>query len=180
MFTIDNDNSNYYHEIDFKQARADFENYYFLREEELGRSIVRYNGGIRVDIRKERYSNIIKNEFRFLTVIRQISKESGIQPSFGLKFRNENRDEYIHFLLEFNDNTSIGVFYYDTKRVLVVPQIHTAERLIRQAGLKGGIIVANKIGMPAMAEAQRINKLYGEYGILTIEQYTNLEKRYFA
>ncbi|MHA2250860.1 MAG: hypothetical protein ACXAD7_10875 [Candidatus Kariarchaeaceae archaeon] len=62
--------------------------------------------------------------------------------------------------------------------MLSVPQIHNVERLVNKAGLTGAIVVANKIGIPAKQEAIRINSEHGAYGIINIEHYDSIEKRY--
>ena len=160
-----------------KSALLTLLNYNFIGKNELGTSLTRYNGAIRVNILTESNSRIVRSPSRFLTIVEQIGRESPVPPSFGLKLRTGNRFEYVHLVLEINAVSSVGIFYFDTKRTLLVPQVHYAERMINNTGLNGGIIVANHIGMPAKKEAERINSMHGGYGILTIEQYDTIERR---
>lgn len=152
--------------------------YKFSNLEELGAPIGRYNGAKRVDITKLNKCRLVRSPKKFLTVIEQMERESSITPSYGLEVKSGTKREYIHFTLELNDTNTVGIFFFDSKRMLSVPQIHNVERLVKNAGLTGAIIVANKIGIPAKQEAIRINSSQEEMDIITIEQYSSIEKRY--
>ena len=153
-------------------------NYDFQGSEDLGTQVGRYNGARRVDVLKLSKNRIVRSPRKFLTVIEQLQRESRVKPSYGLEVKNGNKSQYVHFTLELNEENSVGVFYFDSNRILAVPQVHNVERLINKVGLSGAIIIANKIGIPAKQEAIRINDAEGGYGILTIEQYSSIEKRY--
>lgn len=152
--------------------------YPFLNSDELGAPLGRYNGAKRVDITKLDKCRLIRSPNKFLTVLRQLEKESSIRPGYGLEVKSGTRKEYIHFTLELNESNTVGIFFFDSKRMLSVPQIHNVERLIRSTGLTGAIIIANKIGIPAKQEAIRINSIQEKMDIITIEQYSSIEKRY--
>jgi hypothetical protein len=160
-----------------KSALLTLINYNFIGKDELGTSLIRYNGAIRVNVLTESNSRIVRSPSRFLTIVEQIGRESPVPPSYGLKVRTGNRFEYVHLVLEINSVSSVGIFYFDTKRTLLVPQVHYAERMVNSTNLNGAIIVANHIGVPAKKEAERINSMHGGYGILTIEQYDTIERR---
>ncbi|MCH8907270.1 MAG: hypothetical protein IH840_09290 [Candidatus Heimdallarchaeota archaeon] len=150
----------------------------FEKKDELGKQIGKYNGAKRIDITKVSTSRTVRSPNRFLTLIRQLAKESCTNPSYGLEIKNGNRKEYVHFLLELTQDNSVGVFFFDSKRILSVPQVHNVERLIKKTNLTGGIIVANRIGIPAKQEAARINDDHEDFGIITIEQFSSIEKRH--
>ncbi|OLS27785.1 MAG: hypothetical protein HeimC2_09790 [Candidatus Heimdallarchaeota archaeon LC_2] len=152
--------------------------YQFSKVKELGAPIGRYNGAKRVDITQLDKCRLVRSPKKFLTVIEQLERESSIKPSYGLEVKSGTKRDYIHFILELNDTNSVGIFFFDSKRMLSVPQIHNVERLIKNAGLTGAIIVANKIGIPAKQEAIRINSSQEDMDIITIEQYSSIEKRY--
>lgn len=164
-------------EIEENEALNKLMTYPFNKQEEIGFPIGKYNGAKRIDIRKVEKVNIIKSPKKFLTVIEQLAREASIQPSLGLEVKSGNKKDYIHFTLDLNETNSVGVFFYDSKRMLAVPQIHSVERLVKKAKLTGAIIIANKIGIPAKQEAMRINSDLGGFGIITIEQYSSIEKR---
>jgi hypothetical protein len=151
--------------------------YPFLRKEELGQSLARYNGAVRVDITKIKQSRAVRSPEKFLRVVQQFAQEASTLPSYGLEIKVGNRKDYIHFTLELNDKNAVGIFFFDSKRMLSVPQIHNVERLVKQAGLTGAIVVANKIGIPAKQEAARINSEHGNYGIINLEHYDSVMKR---
>ena len=152
----------------------------FGGKEDLGQSLARYNGARRVDVTSEPGCRVVRSPSRFLTIVKQFEIESLVPPSYGLEVKSGNRKEYVHLLLEINPRSVVGIFYFDTKRTLLVPQVHYTERLINRTNLNGGVIIANYIGVPAKKEAERINSMYGEHGIITIEQYDTIEKRYQA
>lgn len=153
-------------------------NYPFRNKVELNQSLSKYNGAERINIIKEHGSRIVRSPRKFLTILKLFASEASVTPSYGLKVKKGSRVDYVHFILELNETSSVGIFFYDSKRMLSVPQIHNVERLIKQTGLAGGIIIANKIGIPAKQEANRINDEHGNCGIITIEHYDSLEKRY--
>ncbi|MDH5401536.1 MAG: hypothetical protein OEZ01_13660 [Candidatus Heimdallarchaeota archaeon] len=159
-------------------ALIEMSNYNFSGSNEVGHSLVRYNGAQRVDIRKLEKVSLIKSPLRFMTVVKQLSRDASIIPSHGLLVNKGGRKDYVHLVLEIGESSSVGVFFYDTKRTLSVPQIHSVERAINECGLSGGVIIANKIGIPAKQEAARINADHGEFGIITIEHYDTIEKRF--
>ncbi len=159
-------------------ALAELLKYPFSKKEELGRPLARYNGAIRIDIIKMNKSRVVRSPEKFLTIIEQFAREASIIPSYGLEVKTGNRREYIHFTLELNENNTVGIFYFDSKRMLSVPQIHNVERLVLKARLAGAIIIANKIGIPAKQEAMRINAEHENVGIINIEHYDSIEKRF--
>ena len=168
-------------EIDERQdteALTKLIQYQFSKYHELGAPIGRYNGAKRVDITKLDKCRLVRSPKKFLTVIEQLEKESSIKPSYGLEVKSGTKRDYVHFTLELNDANSVGIFFFDSKRMLSVPQIHNVERLVKNTGLTGAIIVANKIGIPAKQEAIRINSSQEDMDIITIEQYSSIEKRY--
>ncbi|MHA2501837.1 MAG: hypothetical protein ACXAE3_03115 [Candidatus Kariarchaeaceae archaeon] len=171
--------------IDTSQYRAlesleELLNYTLHGKSELGRPLSRFNGAERVDIAKISEPRLVRTPAKFLTILKNMEREANIRPSYGLKLKKGNRYDYIHYVLELNDTVSVGLFYFDSKRLLSVPQIHHVERLIKLAGLRGAIIIANHIGIPAKQEAKRINKQHGGTGIITIEHYDSIKKRYFG
>lgn len=145
---------------------------------ELGRSISRYNGATRVDISRLVEPRLIRSPHKFLTILKLFQQEANVVPSYGLRVKNGSRYNYVHFVLDLTSSVSVGVFFFDSKRLLSVPQVHTVERVIKASGLKGAIIVANQVGIPAKQEAKRINNDHDGHGIITIEHYDSLEKRY--
>ena len=161
------------------EALTNLLQYPFLNSDELGAPLGRYNGATRVDITKLNKCRLIRSPKKFLTVLKQLEKESSIRPSYGLEVKSGTRKEYIHFTLELNKLNSVGIFFFDSRRMLSVPQIHNVERLVRSTGLTGAIIIANKIGIPAKQEAIRINSSQDKMDIITIEQYSSIEKRYY-
>lgn len=152
--------------------------YPFLKSDELGSPLGKYNGAMRVDITKLEKCRLVRSPTKFLTILKQLEKESTIRPSYGLEVKSGTRREYVHFTLELNESNTVGIFFFDSKRMLSVPQIHNVERLVRNTGLTGAIIIANKIGIPAKQEAIRINISQENMDIITIEQYSSIEKRY--
>lgn len=165
-------------DIEFSDELYQLFLYPFQGKNELGNSLSKYNGATRVDVCKEYDSRIVRSPDKFLTVLRLFEREANVTPSYGLKVKKGSRYDYVHFILELNPSSSVGVFFYDSKRMLAVPQVHNVERLIQDTGLRGGIIIANNVGMPAKQEADRINKQVAGPGIITIEHYDSLEKRY--
>lgn len=146
---------------------------------ELGKPVSKYFGAERINIARLSEPRIVRSPHKFLTILKNMEREANIVPSYGLKVKKGNRYDYIHYILELNENVSVGLFFYDSKRLLSVPQIHNVERLIKLTGLKGAIIIGNHIGIPAKQEAKRINKEHGGLGILTIEHYDSIKKRYY-
>jgi len=145
---------------------------------ELGTALSRFNGAVRVDVSRVAEPRIVRSPHKFLTILRLMEYEANVTPSYGLRVKKGSRYDFIHYVLDLNEHTSVGIFFYDSKRLLSVPQIHNVERMIKAANLKGGIIVANHVGIPAKQEAQRINNEHDGFGIITIEHYDSLEKRY--
>jgi len=145
---------------------------------QLGKSLSKYNGAKRVDITKIMEPRIVRSPHKFLTILRLFEIEANVTPAYGLQIKRGSRNDYIHYVLDLNVNASVGIFFYDSKRLLSVPQIHNVERMVKKAGLKGAIVIANHVGIPAKQEAKRINNEHGGYGIITIEHYDSLEKRY--
>ncbi|MHA2097258.1 MAG: hypothetical protein ACW99A_01120 [Candidatus Kariarchaeaceae archaeon] len=160
------------------EALTNLLQYPFSNSNELGAPLGRYNGAKRVDITKLDKCRLVRSPMKFLTVLKQLEKESSTKPSYGLEVKSGTRREYIHFTLELNEFNSVGIFFFDSKRMLSVPQIHNVERLVRNTGLTGAIIIANKIGIPAKQEAMRINSSQENMDIITIEQYSSIEKRF--
>ena len=133
---------------------------------------------MRIDVAKLAEPRIVRSPAKFLTILKLLQYEANIIPSYGLKIKKGTRYDYIHYILDLNESTSVGIFFFDSKRLLSVPQVHNVERLIKSAGLKGAIIIANHVGIPAKQEAQRINAEHGGFGIITIEHFDSMAKRY--
>ena len=173
--------SNSYNDIDYDNIESleTLLGYPLEGKAELGSPLSRYYGAERIDIAKLVEPRLVRSPHKFLTILRNMEKEANITPSYGLKVKKGNRYDYVHYVLELNENVSVGLFFYDSKRLLSVPQIHNVERLIKLTGLKGAIIIGNHIGIPAKQEAKRINKEHGGLGIITIEHYDSIKKRYY-
>jgi len=152
-------------------------NYKLSNYGEIGKPLTKYNGAVRVDISRIESPKLIKNPQKHLNVLNLFRREANILPSYGLKIKRGSKYDYVHYLLELNEYASVGIFFYDNKRLLSVPQIHNIERMIESADLKGGIVIANLIGIPAKQEAKRINDDHGGHGIITIEHYDSIKKR---
>jgi hypothetical protein len=150
-------------------------NFPLKNDNDFGNAVSRYNGALRFDVLRDPKSCIIKNPKKFLDVIRYVEKISGIKPSHGIKIKDKSSAPlYVHLLVEYENGSSIGVFYFDAKRTLAITQIHQVERAINAANLSGALIICNLIGLIAQEETDRINKFYGEPGIISIQRYDTI------
>ncbi|MHA2250859.1 MAG: hypothetical protein ACXAD7_10870 [Candidatus Kariarchaeaceae archaeon] len=101
----------YVHRDKTIDALSELLSYPFEKKEELGRSIAKYKGAVRVDITRVNRCRVVRSPHKFLTVVSQFAKEASIKPSYGLELRTGNRRDYIHMLLELNETSSVGIFY---------------------------------------------------------------------
>ncbi|MHA2032549.1 MAG: hypothetical protein ACW99A_16720 [Candidatus Kariarchaeaceae archaeon] len=152
------------------------EKYEFNNGNEIGSQVDEYNGATRVNVVEE--SNLKDSGEKLTKILKQMSKEFGVNVSHGLKLANKSRTSYVtHFVMELSKNKKLGLFVYDQKRHLSVKQVQKAEKSIINMHLQGGMIIANKIGFPAKREIDRINGFYSD-PILSSEYMDTVAKRY--
>ena len=160
------------------EALSNLLHYKFKNDEEIGKYLDRYNGALCVNILRESSKKVVKIPEKYLLLLRQMAKEYSTQPSHGLKVGDFPRNErFIHFLFEHDETKTTGVCFYDQKRPLSVRQVHDTEKSIVETGLTRQIIVANKIGIPAKNEVNRINSEYNQ-PIIKLSHFDSIEKRH--
>ena len=79
---------------------------------QLGRSQSRYNGARRINVAKLAEPRIVRSPAKFLTILKLLQYEANIVPSYGLKVKKGARYDYIHYVLDLNETTSVGVFFF--------------------------------------------------------------------
>lgn len=144
--------------------------------DQIGQSIDSYNGAERYDFLREHHFS--KSNENMIKTLKQLTKEYGIVPSYGLKLHTDLRIPFeTHFVMELGSNNKIGIFVYDQKRHLSVKQVQNAEKSILKMSLNKGMIIANYIGTPARRETERINSDY-DLPILKLEHLSTITKRF--
>lgn len=168
-------------EINDEDALIKLLSYKFKKRDQLGK-IIRINEKTskRIDILRDPVGvKYFKNMKNLLIIIKQLSEEKGNKPSYGLKIENGYRPDFVHFLYEYKNQKKEGLFYIDQKRPLSVKSIHKIEKTIIKSGIDSAIIVANKVGIPALREVDRINDFYDPSNPkMRIEHFNSIDKRF--
>ena len=110
-----------------KEALDELNKFPFGGYQDLNQPLARYHGATRINVLDFNKGELVKSHYKFLTIARLLERESSIAPSHGLMVKKGSKKDFVHMVLELNKTSSVGVFLYDSKRMLSVPQVHSVE-----------------------------------------------------
>lgn len=153
-------------------------NFNFAFPDQLNQRVSKFKKAFRIDILREMNYKMIKNPFAMITVLKYLSEITGKQIGFGLKHvPDRGKCEYVPFTIEYDRDTTDGIFYIDQKRPLAVKNILTIEKIVKKTNLSGAKIIANKVGLPSKKFVERLNLEATTPNTFEVMQYDSIIKK---